>query len=93
LLVSELQVSETRPSFQSFTYQSYLVLENGFFDYDSASHYWFACLRTLPGGVVGTGRSWRIYSSSASNVEFLDCEKIKLVATAVDRKAGAYKYE
>lgn len=46
------------------------VSENGFFDFDSSSHYWFACLRTLPGGTVGTGRSWRLYSSSASNVEF-----------------------
>jgi hypothetical protein len=45
------------------------------------------------GGVVGTGRTWRIYSPSAMNVEGLDCEKIKLVATAVDRKQGAYKYQ
>jgi len=41
----------------------------------------------------GGCRTWRIYSSSASNVDFLDCEKIKLVATAVDKKQGAYKYD
>jgi len=68
------------------------VSENGFFDFDTSSHYWFACLKTLPGGVVGTGRTWRIFSTSPSNVEWLTCEKIKLVATAVDKKLGAYKY-
>jgi hypothetical protein len=46
----------------------------------------------MPGGVAGTGRTWRIYSSSPMNVEGLDCEKIKLVAKAVDRKQGAYEY-
>ncbi|KAK0649902.1 hypothetical protein B0T16DRAFT_138061 [Cercophora newfieldiana] len=78
---------------QEFAGQRVSVLENGFFDYESSSHFWFACLRTLTGGVVGTGRTWRIYSSSAANVEWLDCEKIKLVATAVDKKQGAYKYD
>ncbi|KAK5651923.1 hypothetical protein OQA88_11582 [Cercophora sp. LCS_1] len=78
---------------KEFAGQRVTVLENGFFDYDSSSHYWFACLRTLNGGTVGTGRSWRIYSSSASNVEWKECERIKLVATAVDRKQGAFRYE
>ncbi|KAK3356588.1 hypothetical protein B0T25DRAFT_589166 [Lasiosphaeria hispida] len=78
---------------KEFAGQRVTVYENGFFEYDSPSHYWLACLRTLPGGNIGTGRSWRIYSSSPSNVEFKDCEKIKLIATAVDKKQGAYRYE
>ncbi|KAK0702163.1 hypothetical protein B0H67DRAFT_558480 [Lasiosphaeris hirsuta] len=78
---------------REFAGQRVTVYENGFFEYDSSSHYWLACLRTLPGGTIGTGRSWRIYSPSPSNLEFKECEKIKLVATAVDRKQGAYRYE
>ncbi|KAK4448677.1 hypothetical protein QBC34DRAFT_101981 [Podospora aff. communis PSN243] len=78
---------------QEFAGQRVTVTENGLFEFDSASHYWFACLRTMLGGVVGTGRTWRIYSSSPMNVEGLDCEKIKLVAKAVDRKEGAYQYQ
>jgi hypothetical protein len=56
-------------------------------------HYWLACLRTLPGGVPGTGRDWRIYAPTPGNLEKEDCEQIRLASTSVDRKQGAYKYE
>jgi hypothetical protein len=68
------------------------VNEGGFFAYDGLPHYWLACLRLLPGGVPGTGRTWRLYAPIFGNLE-KDCEQVKLVATPVDRKAGAYQYQ
>ncbi|KAK1770213.1 hypothetical protein QBC33DRAFT_567560 [Phialemonium atrogriseum] len=68
------------------------VYEDGFFVYDSMPHYWLACLRTLPGGVPGTGRTYRIYASTFSNLESGDCEPIRLATKSVDKTEGAYKY-
>lgn len=70
------------------------VYEDGFFSYTGTRSYWLACLRRLPGGTVGTTRSWRIFAPTPENLDNDDCEQIKLVVTSVaDRKQGAYKYE
>ncbi|KAM7197153.1 hypothetical protein V8F33_005812 [Rhypophila sp. PSN 637] len=69
------------------------VHENGFFVWDkegSSSHWWFACLVTLPGGVISTGRSWRLYAPLTPDLK--DCELVRVVATAVDKSNGVYKY-
>ena len=70
------------------------VHQNGFFlpKDNGNAHYWLACLRLLPGGVPGTGRTWRLYAPTGGNLE-RDCEQVRLAATAVERKQGAYKFE
>ncbi|KAK4164635.1 hypothetical protein QBC43DRAFT_352737 [Cladorrhinum sp. PSN259] len=68
------------------------VYENGFFVWEkegTSSHFWFACLVTLPGGAVSTGRSWRIYAPLISD---RGCELVKIAATSVDKSFGVYKY-
>jgi len=72
--------------------QNVTIYQNGLFDSEVWPHYWVACLRLLPGGVPGTGRAWRLYTSIDINLE-KDCEPIRLVSSTVDRKQGAYKYE
>ncbi|SPO05490.1 uncharacterized protein DNG_08177 [Cephalotrichum gorgonifer] len=70
------------------------VYSDGFFSYQGSRHYWLACLRRLPGGTVGTTRSYRIHAPTPENLEKEDCSQIKLVASSVaDRKHGAYKYD
>ena len=71
-----------------------IVYEEGFFSYGGTRHYWLACLRRLPGGTVGTTRSYRIHAPTPENIDNDDCEQVKLVANGVaDRKQRAYKYE
>jgi hypothetical protein len=69
------------------------VYQNGFFVYDGMPHYWLACLRTLPGGVPGTGRAFRIFAPTPGNLEKGNCEQIRLATTAVPRSQGAFKYD
>ncbi|KAK3314342.1 hypothetical protein B0H66DRAFT_607568 [Apodospora peruviana] len=69
------------------------VYQNGFFTYDG-SPFWVGCLRTLPGGTVGTTRSYRIYAPTPENLAKTNCDQIKLVASAVaSRKEGTYLYQ
>ena len=68
------------------------VYENGFFVADGKPHYFKACLRTHPGGGVGTGRTWRLYATSNWVALDADCEPVKLVATPVEATMGAYEY-
>jgi len=79
---------------RAFAGHNVTVYQNGFFSPRDTgnAHYWLACLRLLPGGVPGTGRTWRLYAPTAQNLE-KDCEQVRLAATAVDRKQGAYKFE
>ena len=68
------------------------MYQNGFFTYND-SPFWLSCLRTLPGGTVGTSRSYRIYAPTPENLVKSGCEQIKLVAnTVTSRKEGAYEY-
>ncbi|KAK4182605.1 hypothetical protein QBC35DRAFT_546658 [Podospora australis] len=79
---------------QEFAGLNVKIHENGFFVWDkegAMSHWWFACLVTLPGGGVSTARSWRIYAPVIPDKR--DCELVKIVAKAqVDERAGVYKY-
>ncbi|PKS12468.1 hypothetical protein jhhlp_000674 [Lomentospora prolificans] len=68
-----------------------LVFEDGFFS-PPGRPYWLACLRTLPGGTPGTTRSYRLYAPTAENLEKTGCDQVKLIATSVDRKQGAYEW-
>ncbi|KAL2270702.1 hypothetical protein VTJ83DRAFT_73 [Remersonia thermophila] len=71
------------------------VYENGFFVWDredAMSHFWMACLITLPGGGTSTGRSWRLYAPTGMNLERGDCELVRIVAKAVDKNSGVYQY-
>jgi len=71
-----------------------IVYRDGFFMYDVSPHYWLVCLRTLPGGNVGTGRTYRIYAPTPENLNRTDCEQAKIATTQVaDRKQGAYRYQ
>ncbi len=69
------------------------VYKNGFFVYnkENAPHYWLACLVTLRGGTVSTGRSYRIFAPTGRNLEKTECEQVRIVAKSVDRKVGAYE--
>ncbi|KAK4664065.1 uncharacterized protein QC763_500245 [Podospora pseudopauciseta] len=80
---------------KEFAGQNVKVYENGLFTWtreDATTHWWMACLVTLPGGAVGTARSWRIYAPTYVNMERGDCELGRIFSKAVDRKAGVYKY-
>ncbi|KAK4228635.1 hypothetical protein QBC38DRAFT_414159 [Podospora fimiseda] len=84
----------TVPS-QEFAGLNVKVKQNGLFIWDKegssyTNHWWFACLVTLPGGAVSTARSWRIYAPIIS--ELNGCELVRIVATAVDKSYGVYKY-
>ncbi|KAK3987101.1 hypothetical protein QBC44DRAFT_344142 [Cladorrhinum sp. PSN332] len=69
------------------------VYENGLFVWEregASYHFWYACLVTLPGGAVSTGRSWRVYAPIITDKR--DCELVRIVATPVDKGFGVYKY-
>ncbi|KAK1750367.1 hypothetical protein QBC47DRAFT_438686 [Echria macrotheca] len=68
------------------------IYQDGFFSYNGLP-YWLACLRTLPGGTVGTGRAYRIYAPTPDNLAKTGCDQIKLVSYGVQFiDQGAFKY-
>lgn len=89
--VPEQEWVDERPERQ-WTGRGTTTYENGFLVADGVPHYFKACLRTHLGGGVGTGRAWRLYATSNWVALDADCEPVKLVATMVDAKMGAYEY-
>lgn len=85
--------NDTVIPYKEFAGVNVKVYEDGFFVWDkegTSSRFWFACLVTLPGGVISTARSWRIYAPLTPDLK--DCELVRIKATPVDKSLGAYRY-